>query len=54
MRLFVIFEQPFHRLVRDLPDLAERIREVLPSRPWLPTAPASANVAASVQSGEPS
>ncbi len=40
MRLFVIFEQPFHRLVRELPDLGERIREVLPHRPWLPTAPA--------------
>jgi CRP-like cAMP-binding protein len=52
MRLFVIFEQPFHRLVRDLPDLAERIREVLPHRPWLPTPSARAEVAAPAQPGE--
>ena len=40
MRLFVIFEQPFRRLERDVPELTERIRAVLRDRPWLPTAPA--------------
>ena len=45
---------PFRSLVRGLPDFAERIREVLPNRPWLPTAPANAEVAAPVQSVEPS
>jgi CRP-like cAMP-binding protein len=39
MRLFVIFEQPFRALSRDLPVLTEGIREVLRERPWLPMAP---------------
>lgn len=39
MRLFVIFEQPFRSLARDVPSLTERIREVMRDRPWLPTAP---------------
>lgn len=38
MRLFVIFEQPFRTLARDIPSLTERIREVMRDRPWLPAA----------------